>query len=93
MGKPFAVGVLRATGVKDGALKVSGQLGGDQPTVLRFLCFALKADVLTELDLSYNELKAEGAKAIDNGLGVNASLTSIDLSGNFLGLADMSLVI
>lgn len=47
------------------------------------LARALRAnDTLTELDLRWNELGNDGARAIRDSLDVNRRLTSVKVSGN-----------
>ena len=73
------VGVERIFGVTGDALNLSGKLGGDRPTVLRVIAEFTR--VLTELDLSVNDLGKEGAIAIANALKLGTSmLTSLNLS-------------
>lgn len=51
------------------------------------LARALRANnALTDLDLRWNEVGNEGARAIRDSLDTNSSLTSVKLSGNKVGL-------
>jgi len=82
-GTKFGDSLLRAADVEDDELHLSGQLGGDRPTVLAVVSALLGS--LRVLDLSYNNLGPKGCLAVAEALKANSSLTSLDLQLNNIG--------
>jgi len=82
-GTTFGDGLLRAADVEGDELNLSGQLGGDRPTVLAVVCALMGS--LRVLDLSSNGLGPEGGVAVAEALRINRSLTTLVLQGNKLG--------
>jgi Ran GTPase-activating protein (RanGAP) involved in mRNA processing and transport len=82
-GTKFGDGLLRAAGVEGDELNLSGELGGDLPTVLSVACAIMGS--LKVLDLSDNSLGPEGGLAVAKKFKDNGSLTSLILGGNLIG--------
>jgi hypothetical protein len=82
-GTRFGDGLLRAADVEGDELNLSGQLGGDRPTVLAVVCALMGS--LRVLDLSSNGLGPNECVTIAGALRVNRSLTTLVLQGNKLG--------
>ena len=74
-GTKFGSGLLRAAGVEGDELNLSGELGGDRPTVIGVVCALLGS--LRVLDLSLNQLGPEGGAALAEGLKGNSTLESL----------------
>ena len=90
---PECLAVLgRSMGPSIGALglrKTDFAKGGNDLSGLRVLCSALsdaQCAGLLSLDLSHNNLRADAANLLAEGMRKNASVTSIDLRGNKLGV-------